>query len=202
MDKSFEQDFNHSNKFVQDCKEQEFSCDNGEQCIPKLHLWDGIFDCSDRSDERPDENITSLIEVAIRKELYFNETERALKIRVGINVTYDKDGDLNNKLDKNGKVVGYHVRIRPTTGSNESTHNMNPCERNFCKVEVEFTFDREEVYEVTVRPVTRSILIKIKDPNMQDQLDKTFRQKPWTPSNARKGGHWLTWKAILRCVTL
>ena len=187
MDKAFEQDLNHSKKPARDCKKEEFSCDNGEQCVHELHLWDGIFDCSDRSDERPDEDITSLIEVSIEKELYFNETEHAMKIRVSINVTYDEESDIDNKMDKNGKLMGYNVRIRPTSGSYEETPNRIPCERSFCKVEVEFIFRREEVYEVTVRPVTRSILTKIKDPNMEDQLDKTSLTKTMDSLKCKKG---------------
>ena len=65
MDKAFEQDLNHSMKPVRDCKKEEFSCDNGEQCIFSLHVWDGILDCSDKSDEGPNEDLVFLMKNSV-----------------------------------------------------------------------------------------------------------------------------------------
>ena len=95
------------------CQDGEFSCDNGEQCIPDSYLGDGIFDCSDRSDERPDQAIAKYIKeslVTITKELYINE--KSLKINMSISIKYDKnDPTHNTMMDKNGKVIGYSIKI-------------------------------------------------------------------------------------------
>ena len=71
--------------------------------------------------------------------------------------------------------------------NNKNTSSMIPCGRNSCKVEDEFAFDRGAVYEVTVLPVTRSILIKM-DPNMQDQLDKINSTETMDSLKCKKEG--------------
>ena len=165
IDEAFEQVPIPPEKNVQECKKYEFSCDNGEQCVPDLHLWDKIFDCSDRSDEGPNHSID--LKVSIWKEIYIDEMEHALKIRVSITVSYDKDQE--RKMDENGKVLGYNVTIKPTIDTNVDRSSVTPCNANrtSCKVVREgFGFDREEEYEVVVIPVTRSTIKK--NPSLQD----------------------------------
>ena len=49
----------------------DFACDNGEQCIPSLHVWDGIFDCSDKSDESPNEDLVVLMNQLVLLHLVY-----------------------------------------------------------------------------------------------------------------------------------
>ena len=138
------------------CQDGEFSCDNGEQCIPDSYLDDGIFDCSDRSDEPPGKEVTDLIKnlVTITKKVYKDDQLKSLKINMSVSIKYDRVRA--DDMDRNGKVLGYSIEM---TSSQDNVVKI--CSRVSCHIfQDEMNFDRDEQYKIAVRPVTRSILKK------------------------------------------
>ena len=88
-------------------KADDFACDNGEQCVFSLHVWDGIFDCSDKSDERPGKDHGSHIKnsVNIQKKIYIDKKEKRLRINVSIAINTTRFSEAYNR-NENGRVIG------------------------------------------------------------------------------------------------
>ena len=162
IDKHFQREIPPTDKKRTTCKdEDDFACDNGEQCISSLHMWDGIFDCSDRSDEGPDKSL--VLDVSIGKEIFIDKQKDRLGINVSISVTLPEamtqtgQGVIGYSIGQG--VVGYSISIEPTMQTEDKNTSTISCSRSSCKVHRdEFKFDENEEYKITVIPVTRSTL--------------------------------------------
>lgn len=79
------------------CPEDQFLCDNKEQCIPSLWKSDGISDCSDHSDEKPP--LRNIRDIKIINDIHLDQGPKVL-----VKVLID-----NSVFERSESIISYSV---------------------------------------------------------------------------------------------
>lgn len=132
---------------------KQFACDNWEQCIPREYICDGIYDCSDYSDECPKHAVIDILEdmVTFQKIIYVDNKKLKIKLSIDANEKITKEHER-----RTGRVLGLYGQLK-TDLSNEKLSFT--CINGNCSV-MFLGFKFREDFRVWIFPITRAVFEK------------------------------------------